>query len=74
MFASSDTSQARLASSVTQRAGEIDVMRAARDDVLAKLAREVIDQCLRRDPAPPVARPAPPPATESSTRSARHDL
>lgn len=55
MIASADASKARLASTVTRRAGEVDVIRAARDEVLLKLAGEVIEQCqtrARSDAAP----------------------
>ena len=45
LFASADTSRTRLASSATRRAGEVDVYRDARDEVLAKLAGEVVRQC-----------------------------
>jgi len=45
LFASADASRGRLASSATQSAGELDVMREARDEVLAKLAAQVIAQC-----------------------------
>jgi hypothetical protein len=48
LIASADTSRGRLASSVTQSSGEIDVMREARDEVLDKLAAQVIAQCERR--------------------------
>jgi hypothetical protein len=53
LFASADASKGRLASSMTQESGEIDVMRAARDEVLARLAGQVIEQCEDRDPAQP---------------------
>lgn len=52
LVASAETTRGRLASSVTQESGEIDVMREARDDVLAKLAREVVAQCTGRAAAP----------------------
>jgi hypothetical protein len=45
LFASADASTERRASTVTRRAGEVDVMRDARDEVLAKLATEVVRQC-----------------------------
>ena len=45
LFASADASKSRAASSMTQNAGEIDVMKDARDQVLAKLASEVVRQC-----------------------------
>jgi hypothetical protein len=45
LFASADASRGRLASSATQTSGEIDVLREARDEVLEKLAAEVIAQC-----------------------------
>jgi hypothetical protein len=48
LFASADASRGRLASSATQSAGELDVMREARDEVLAKLAAQVIAQCEQR--------------------------
>ena len=53
LVASADASKARLASSVTQQSGEIDVMRDARDEVLVKLAGQVIEQCARRDRGQP---------------------
>ena len=53
LFASADASKGRLASSMTQQSGEIDVMRSARDEVLAKLAGQVIEQCENREPAQP---------------------
>jgi hypothetical protein len=45
LFASADASRTRVASSMTQRSGEIDVMRETRDQVLAELAGEVVRQC-----------------------------
>ena len=45
LVASADASRGRVASSATQVSGEIDVMREARDEVLAKLAAQVIKQC-----------------------------
>lgn len=45
LVASAETSKGRLASSITQKSGEIDVMRDARDEVLAKLAAQVVQQC-----------------------------
>jgi hypothetical protein len=51
LFASADASRARLASTATQGAGEIDVMRDARDQVLNKLAGQVIQQCEDRGKA-----------------------
>ena len=47
LVASADASRGRVASSATQVSGEIDVMREARDEVLAKLAAQVIEQCRR---------------------------
>lgn len=54
LFASADATRARPASTATQGAGEIDVMREARDEVLNKLAGQVVHQCedrARADPA-----------------------
>jgi hypothetical protein len=48
LFASADASRGRLASSATQQAGELDVIRQARDEVLEKLAAQVIAQCEER--------------------------
>ena len=45
LFASADANRSRVASTATQGAGEIDVMREARDEVLAKLATQVARQC-----------------------------
>jgi hypothetical protein len=53
LFASADATRARLASTATQGAGEIDVMREARDEVLTKLAGQVIQQCEARGKAQP---------------------
>ena len=47
LVASADASRGRVASSATQVSGEIDVMREARDEVLGKLAAQVIEQCER---------------------------
>jgi len=55
LFASADASRGRVASSATQVSGEIDVMREARDEVLAKLAAQVIDRCEQRREAPAAA-------------------
>jgi len=51
LFASADASRGRLASSATQSSGEMDVMREARDEVLAKLATQVIAQCEQQSAA-----------------------
>lgn len=48
LFASADATLERRASTVTRSAGEIDTHRAARDEVLVKLAGEVIEQCKNR--------------------------
>jgi rhombotail lipoprotein len=56
LVASADTSRGRLASSATQYSGEIDVLREARDEVLDKLAAEVIAQCEQQAGAKPAAR------------------
>lgn len=48
LIASADTSKSRAASTATQSAGKIDVLRDARDDVLRKLAADVIEQCRNR--------------------------
>jgi hypothetical protein len=56
LFASADASRGRLASSATQTSGEIDVMREARDEVLDKLAAQVIAQCEQQAGATTTAR------------------
>src|SRR4051812_25274956 len=48
LFASADASRARLASTATRGAGEVDVIREARQEVLDKLAGQVIQQCQQR--------------------------
>jgi rhombotail lipoprotein len=48
LVASAGTSKGRLASTATQDAGRVDVLRAARDEVLEKLAADVIAQCRGR--------------------------
>jgi hypothetical protein len=48
LVASAGTSKGRLASTATQDAGKVDVLRAARDEVLEKLAADVIAQCRSR--------------------------
>jgi rhombotail lipoprotein len=53
LIASADASKGRLASTATQGSAEIDVMRGARDEVLDKLAGQVIEQCQRREQSQP---------------------
>jgi rhombotail lipoprotein len=48
LVASAGTSKSRGASTATQSAGKIDVLRDARDEVLEKLAADVIKQCQSR--------------------------
>lgn len=45
LFASADANRSRISSTATQSAAEIDVMKDARDQVLAKLATQVVRQC-----------------------------
>jgi rhombotail lipoprotein len=52
LFASADASRSRLASTATEGAGEIDVVRDARDEVMSKLAGQLIQQCTQRGEQP----------------------
>ena len=52
LFASADASRARLASTATRGAGEIDVERDARNEVMARLATQLIQQCTNRGEPP----------------------
>jgi hypothetical protein len=48
LFASADATRVRVASTATRGAGEIDVVREARDQVMTRLAEQLIKQCQDR--------------------------
>jgi hypothetical protein len=45
LTASADTTRGGVASTVTQESGQLNVAREARDDVLGRLAEQVIQRC-----------------------------